>query len=84
MERCVQHRSLCTAQGGRIIAARHSGRLQKRGSLRRKPLVHGAHLAAEPRNAALGGGVGVLQRRDGIMPDAVARINVLVVRLIRI
>ena len=41
-----------------------------------------AHLAAEPRNAALGGGVGVLQRRDGIMPDAVARIDVLVVRLI--
>ena len=33
--------------------------------------------AAETRNAALGGGVGVLQRRDGIMPDAVARIAVI-------
>ena len=82
VQRGVQHRSLGAAQNRDVIAARHSGRLQKGGGLAGQPVVQRAHLAAEPRNAALGGGVGVLQRRDGIMPDAVARIDVLVVRLI--
>ena len=77
MQRGVQHRAFGAAQRFHRIAALHRRCLQQRGGLPCQPLVQFTHLPAQPGDGFFRRRVGVLQRRDRRVADAVAGIYIL-------